>query len=622
MGRKRRDSETVEGPPGDDVEAAVRAAARSIAKLYETDYPHPEALATDEEFLRASGRLTDPEIPFETVETLGKSSNPIVAAMAHRATALREGVPADWVEWAFRRLKRAYAGELRFLLQAIERHERPPLVARVLARITAFVDRRVAAGEIPTGQDFDETIRDAQDLAQHYLAGIAAPGGLLRLLKATLARADAGGINGGRFRPEVVERKLTQVFRPELLNRIDRVVVFRPFERDQIRTLLERELALVLQRRGFRTRPWAVEWDEAALEFLAEKGFSRELGARPLKRAVERYLLAPLATAIVSRSFPEGEQFLFITARDERIEVTFVDPDAGDADAGAATAPVPGALRLERLVLGARGDDDEKDFLEGETGRLRSIVDGDDWRGRKERDLESIRSDASFWDSPGRFEVLARIEYVDRVEAALRTAENLSGRLSRLGRNGHGSARELVQLLADRLYLLDRACSGIDASQPADAFLEIRATAIEPVEQDFAVQLREMYEAWARRRGMRVRRLSGEATHLLSFSGIAAYRILEGESGLHVFEAPRDERSFDRVAVQVTVALAPSAPPDADPADVARRALAETETATTVVRRYRTRPSPLVRDSVREWRTGRLDRVLDGEFDVIVDGSS
>jgi ATP-dependent Clp protease ATP-binding subunit ClpC len=72
----------------------------------------------------------------------------------------------------------------------------------------------------------------------------------------------------------------------------------------------------------------------------------------------------------------------------------------------------------------------------------------------------------------------------------------------------------------------------------------------------------------------------------------------------------------------VTVALAPSAPPDADPADVARRALAETETATTVVRRYRTRPSPLVRDSVREWRTGRLDRVLDGEFDVIVDGSS
>jgi ATP-dependent Clp protease ATP-binding subunit ClpC len=38
-----------------------------------------------------------------------------------------------------------------------------------------------------------------------------------------------------------------------------------------------------------------------------------------------------------------------------------------------------------------------------------------------------------------------------------------------------------------------------------------------------------------------------------------------------------------------------------------------------VVRRYRTEPSPLVRDTVREWRTGRLDRVLAGQFDVITD---
>ena len=101
-----------------------------------------------------------------------------------------------------------------------------------------------------------------------------------------------------------------------------------PFEREQIRALLERELTLVLERRGFRNRPWAVEWDDSALELLAEKGFSPELGARPLKRAIERYLLAPLATTIVSHDVPDGEQFLFVTARGERIEVTFVDPDA------------------------------------------------------------------------------------------------------------------------------------------------------------------------------------------------------------------------------------------------------------------------------------------------------
>ena len=103
-----------------------------------------------------------------------------------------------------------------------------------------------------------------------------------------------------------------------------------------MRALLEKELNDVLERRGLRMRPWAVEWDEAAVDFLIEQGFSAEFGARPLKRAVERHLLTRIATAIVERQFPEGDQFLFITARDETgLDVAFVDPDAGDAGAWA-----------------------------------------------------------------------------------------------------------------------------------------------------------------------------------------------------------------------------------------------------------------------------------------------
>src|SRR5262249_11678923 len=161
-----------------------------------------------------------------------------------------------------------------------------------------------------------------------------------------------------------------------------------------------------------------------------------------------------------------------------------------------------------------------------------SVVDGDGWRGQKERDLASMQADA-FWDSPERFGVLARIEYVDRVQAAFETAEKLSSRLSRVGGNGHGSAPELVPLLADRLFRIDRAWSETDASQPAGAFVEVRATAFEPAEADVAVQLRDMYEAWARRRGMRVRRLWSDSSFLLSITGIGAHRILAAESGLH-----------------------------------------------------------------------------------------
>ena len=70
--------------------------------------------------------------------------------------------------------------------------------------------------------------------------------------------------------------------------------------------------------------------------------------------------------------------------------------------------------------------------------------------------------------------------------------------------------------------------------------------------------------------------------------------------------------------MQVVVAPWLPAAPDADPVATARQALSSSPAAGTIVRRYRTKPSPLVRDSVRDWRTGRLDRVLAGEFDLIV----
>ena len=100
---------------------------------------------------------------------------------------------------------------------------------------------------------------------------------------------------------------------------------------------------------------------------------------------------------------------------------------------------------------------------------------------------------------------------------------------------------------------------------------------------------------------------------------IGAFPILSAETGLHVFETPSPNRSFDRIAVRVAVAPYPSAAPGTDPVLLARRALAELPASTTIVRRYRTGPSPLVRDSVHDWRTGRLDRVLAGDFDVIAD---
>lgn len=423
------------------------------------------------------------------------------------------------------------------------------------------------------------------------------------------------------FRPETVERAVRAAFRPEFLNRLDRVVVFRPFERAQMRALLEKELAEALRRRGLRRRPWAVEYDEAALDLLIERGFSPELGARPLRRAVERYLLAPLARAIVEQAVPEGEQFLFVTASAGAIGVHFVDPDADELEQTAEAVTAPSDLELRALALAPRSDPEAAAFLVRELRRIEAAGEGEPVAGRKDRALQAV-SEPGFWDDDGRFAVLAEVEYLDRLEAALRTAVKLGERLESR-RNGRG-ASDIVGLLAARLYVLDQALGGLEEGAPFDLLLRIRPAGdpATPEAADFAAMLAEMYREWGGRRGMRLERLETgiPGAHLLAVSGLGAGAILAAEPGLHVLERETDteRHTVERTAAAVEIAPWPPGPPTT--ADEVR-ARAEDSFAgaalpTQIVRRYRTGPSPLVRDAVRGYRTGRLDRVLDGDFDL------
>ena len=84
------------------------------------------------------------------------------------------------------------------------------------------------------------------------------------------------GAGGGTLDLGPVESVLLEVFRREFLNRLDRVVVFRPLGAGVMREILVKELESVLARRGFRNRQWAVEWDGSALEFFSNK-VSRQL---------------------------------------------------------------------------------------------------------------------------------------------------------------------------------------------------------------------------------------------------------------------------------------------------------------------------------------------------------
>ena len=100
-------------------------------------------------------------------------------------------------------------------------------------------------------------------------------------------------------------REVEAFFRPELVNRLDRIVAFEPLDAASIEAVTRRELERLGERHGLRYREVQLTWDEAAVGYLAEVGFDLRYGARPLKRALERELLGPLARRL--NELPEDE---------------------------------------------------------------------------------------------------------------------------------------------------------------------------------------------------------------------------------------------------------------------------------------------------------------------------
>jgi ATP-dependent Clp protease ATP-binding subunit ClpB len=97
-------------------------------------------------------------------------------------------------------------------------------------------------------------------------------------------------------------------FRPEFLNRIDEVVVFEQLTREQLAEIVELQLAKLRER--LAERGIELELTPGAKEFLAEAGWDPAFGARPLKRALQRYVENPLALRLLAGDFAEGDTVL------------------------------------------------------------------------------------------------------------------------------------------------------------------------------------------------------------------------------------------------------------------------------------------------------------------------
>ena len=107
---------------------------------------------------------------------------------------------------------------------------------------------------------------------------------------------------------EKVMAALKENFRPEFLNRIDEIIIFNYLGRPEIKKIVELELQKVANR--LQGKSIEIKVNESAKEFLAERGFDPNLGARPLKRVIQKQVLDPLSLKIVAGEVKEGERVI------------------------------------------------------------------------------------------------------------------------------------------------------------------------------------------------------------------------------------------------------------------------------------------------------------------------
>ncbi|MEA2377958.1 MAG: ATP-dependent Clp protease ATP-binding subunit ClpC, partial [Thermoleophilaceae bacterium] len=136
--------------------------------------------------------------------------------------------------------------------------------------------------------------------------------------------------------------ELKKVFRPEFLNRIDEVIVLHMLQKDEIKEIVD--LLLRRIRESMAERELSLNLSDDAADLLVEKGWDPSMGARPLRRAIQRYIEDPLADEVLSQSMPPGSTVEVDKApEDDERDVTI-------------TIVTPTERKRETVGVGAQGD--------------------------------------------------------------------------------------------------------------------------------------------------------------------------------------------------------------------------------------------------------------------------
>jgi ATP-dependent Clp protease ATP-binding subunit ClpC len=136
-----------------------------------------------------------------------------------------------------------------------------------------------------------------------------------------------------------VMSELKKVFRPELLNRIEEVIVFHKLDKDEIKTIID--LMLKRLRTQMAEHEVTIELTDAAKDLLVENGYDPAMGARPLRRALQRLIEDPLADFVLGAELMPGAMLVVDRKGEtEEVQITIVPaPERAEPEAEKVTVP-------------------------------------------------------------------------------------------------------------------------------------------------------------------------------------------------------------------------------------------------------------------------------------------
>jgi ATP-dependent Clp protease ATP-binding subunit ClpC len=117
-----------------------------------------------------------------------------------------------------------------------------------------------------------------------------------------------------------IERAMRETFRPEFLNRIDEIIIFNPLSLEQVQQMVDLQMRSVAERLG--EQGLVVELTDSARAWLARQGYDPQFGARPLRRALQRFVESPLSVQLLKGGFHRGDVVLVDAAEDAGLSFT------------------------------------------------------------------------------------------------------------------------------------------------------------------------------------------------------------------------------------------------------------------------------------------------------------